>query len=149
MQIRRTCIAALLCTGSACAAAAQIEVHRIDGTFVRGNFAGVDERNILLRRDQGVPSALALDEVSRIVFDADSAAPRDAQDKSLFYFARGGRCLGEIVAHADGGIQIRTRFADSLAVQFDQLAGIRFAAPAVDAKADESFTAELGNRLPG
>jgi hypothetical protein len=167
-------IAALILAGRI-AHAVEIAVETIDGTDVRGVYGGIDDGGALRVEHGPEVQRIRLDELGRIVFGAARGAsppevgdqvqerrpPGDHQsdtrgvsgtpapDAAVFYLRPQGQCAGQIVAEADGGIEVRTGFAESAILKFEHLAAIRIGAGDDGGRAGEVFGAELANRLAG
>lgn len=129
--------------------AAQVEVRTIDGSFLHGQYAGIGPNDVLRLHVDGTALQLRLDQVERIVFDTPQQPPRTSADDTDFHLADGGHLTGRIVAAIDDGIAVRTAFAESVALKFEQLAAIRFPADPDPPQAREVFENERAARLPG
>lgn len=127
----------------------QVEVRTIDGAVLSGRYVGISPDDAFHLDVNGTAQSVPLDEVDRIVFNTPPGPPVTSADAAVFHLADGGRFAGRIVAATDDGIDVRTAFAESVTLNFEHLAAIRFPADPDPPRARQVFEAELAARLPG
>lgn len=134
------------------ARAAEVVLHRLDGTHVRGVWAGGEESLVKIAATGGPVDMPLVDvaEVRVVRGEGGSAAPAAESDQAVFHLADGGALFGRIAASTPSGVTAATRFSSETNLPFAQLSAIRFEADTTTyAKAAELFAAAMADRLPG
>lgn len=126
--------------------AATVQVLRVDGTTVQGEWAGCHNANSVNILTADHLTTIAFDDVARVNFNSQ-ASPAD--QTMVFHLADGGRLYGQLVAGAPEAVLTRTVLGESVPIPFDRLAAIQFVRGSeAFVKAEELFEAALRARLP-
>ena len=134
------------------ARAGTVDVTRIDGTAVTGNWIGSENgRSIELAGSTG-PMRIDVDDVMQIRFNDSPEAPPDvATDRRnhVIHLADGGHLIGRVTEVTEDGLVADSAIGTALRFPLQRLAGVRFADAESFPRCDELLQRALGDRLPG
>ncbi len=123
-----------------------VQVVRIDGTSLTGEWLGSEGSTALRIRSGTGEARLGLDELSSVRFSTPAIAPEGG---TVIQLADGGRLFAELVAGEGDAVVVATRVSSSLRLPFKALAGIRLVQGEEHAKSAELFDSAMSSRLPG
>jgi len=132
--------------GGTTARAVDVNLKTIDGTSLSGMFEGITDSSKVRLVVGGESKIVSFEDIAALSFMVEPVAPTfDA----VFTLTDGSRIPGKIVREAADGIVCRLSVVDEVTLSFDQLAGVRFAAPASFPKAASLYEDTLAARRPG
>lgn len=120
-------VAACVVCAFACTAVAAdaVRVTRLDGSVVRGHWAGAEAGT--LRIDASATESIPLDQVWRVAFDAVRPASARPADSVLLRWCDGSRLTGRILGSTDSGLRVALGDQPddaAITIPFDALAGV-------------------------
>ena len=125
--------------------AATVQVLRVDGTIVQGEWVGCPDATSVNVQAADGQITITFDDLARLTFDVKLKPP---VGEVVFHLADGGRLYGELVGGAPDAVVTRTALGDAVPLAFDRLAAVQFVrGSAAFAKAEGLFQSALQARL--